>query len=264
MLARVYFLCKRGQVNKTRMNIARAMNDRTPSEIKKITRGVLRGLVHHYQEKMLNAFFDTPKLRQFLTSKVSFDGNEGVLQQALKEGKGVIIASAHYGALEFLPRYLAVRRYPTVTMAKFKTQRLKNILLRRAEEDNLGVIIPGEVNNVLLEASKVLSQNRVLVTQCDESDEWHADREHTMQFLGRKIHSDRMLRVLCKRTGAVLLFGLLHREGKMRYRLLLHRVPCEEDVPINVRTLRLLESYIYQHPEQWYEWKKHHRFARAS
>jgi lauroyl/myristoyl acyltransferase len=264
MLARLYFLCRPQKVQAIRRNLTRSMKDRTPSEINKITRGVLKGIVQHYQEKMLNGFLETERLRGFLMSRVSFDGNEGILTKALKEGRGVIIASAHYGALEFLPRYLAVRKYPTVTMVKFKTERLKKILVRRAREDDLGLIVPGEVKNVLYEASKVLAMNKVLVTQCDESDAWHADGKHTMQFLGERIHPDRTLKVLCKRTGAALLLGLLQREGKDRYKLLLHRVPREGNVPINVRTLRLLESHICQNPEQWYEWKKFSRLARAS
>jgi KDO2-lipid IV(A) lauroyltransferase len=233
-------------------------------EKSRITRGALKGTVQHYQEKMLNGFFETARLREFLMSRVSFDGNEDILTEALNEGRGVIIASAHYGALEFLPRYLAVRKYPTVTMVKFKTERLRKILVRRAKEDDLGLIVPGEVKNVLYEASKALARNKILVTQCDESDAWHADEKHTMQFLGERIHPDRTLKVLCKRTGAVLLLGLLQREGKKRYKLLLHRVPCEGDLPINVRTLKLLENHIYRHPEQWYEWKKHDRFACVS
>jgi lauroyl/myristoyl acyltransferase len=264
MLARLYFLCRPQKVQRIRRNLTRAMKDRTPSEINKINRGVLKGIVQHYQEKMLNGFLETVRLRGFLMSRVSFDGNEGILTKALNEGRGVIIASAHYGALEFLPRYLAVRKYPTVTMVKFKTERLKKILVRRAREDDLGLIVPGEVKNVLYEASKVLAMNKILVTQCDESDAWHADGKHTMQFLGERIHPDRTLKVLCKRTGAALLLGLLQREGKKRYKLLLHRVPCEGNVPINVRTLSLLESHICQNPEQWYEWKKFSRLARAS
>jgi lauroyl/myristoyl acyltransferase len=264
ILARLYFMCKPGEVKAIRENVAMAMEDRKPWEINKIAGDVLRGMVQHYQEKMLNGFFKTPKLGKFLISGVSFDGCERVLQDALKEGRGVIIATGHYGALEFLPRYLAVRKYPTVTMVKFKTERLKKILVPRAIEDKLGVIIPGDVPNVLHEASKVLSQNKIFITQCDETDAWRIDRNHTMEFLGKKIHPDRMLKVLCKRTGAVLLFGLLHREDKHRYRLFLHRVPDEGEVPISVRTLKLLERYIYRYPDQWYEWKKYNRFACAA
>ena len=148
-------------------------------------------------------------------------------------------------------------------MAKFTTERLKNITIPRANGDGVDIIVPGNVN-VLAEASRALTQNKIFVTQCDETEEWRPDRNHTMEFLGRKIHPDRMLKVLCKRTGAVLLFGLLHREGKDRYSLFLHRVPDEGDVPISVRTLKLLEEYIYRYPDQWYEWKKYHRFACAS
>jgi KDO2-lipid IV(A) lauroyltransferase len=244
--------------------VARSMKNQTPSEINKIVRGVLRGIVQHYQEKMFNGFLAMPKFRKFLHSRVSFDGYERVLQDALKEGRGVIIATAHYGALEFLPIYLAVIKYATVTMAKFTTEKLKNIIIPRANGDGLDIIVPGDVTNVLHEATKVLTQNKIFVTQCDETEEWRPDRNHTMEFLGRKIHPDRMLKVLCKRTGAVLLFGLLRRDSKNRYELILHRVPDEGDVPISVRTLKLLEEYIYRYPDQWYAWKKYHGFACAA
>jgi len=263
MLVRLYFLCRPGKVQAIRRNLARAMKDRTPSEIKKITRGVIRGMIQHYQEKMVNGFLAVPEVRKLLVSNVTFDGYERILQDALKQERGVIIATGHYGAVEFLPVYLAMKKYPTVAVAKFTTERLKEVAVSRANRVGLDVIVPGNGTNVLHEASKVLSRNKVFVIQCDETDEWHRDRNATMEFLGRMIHPDRMLKVLCKRTGAVLLLGLLQREGKKGYKLLLHRVPCERDVPINIGTLKLLEKYIYQHPEQWYEWKKYDKFAHA-
>ncbi|MBW1858616.1 MAG: hypothetical protein JRI70_00730 [Deltaproteobacteria bacterium] len=263
ILARLYFLCRPGQVKRIRKNIAKAMRDRTPSEVDKITRGVVKGIIQHYQEKMFNGFLPMPKFRRFLVSKVVFDGYERVLQDAIGEGRGVIIASAHYGALEFLPIYLAVRKYGTVTLAKFSTEKLKDIIVPRANGDGLEIIVPGNGTNVFREASKVLSENKIFVTQCDETDEWHGDSEESMEFLGRRIHPDRMLKVLCKRTGAVLLFGVLQREEKKEYKLFLHRIPCEGSVPNSVRTLKLLEKYINQHPEQWYEWKKYDKFGRA-
>lgn len=263
-LARLYFLCRPGKVKTIRKNIAKALRDRTPSEVDKITRGVIKGTIQHYQEKMINGFLPMPKFRKFLVSRVVFDGYERVLQDAIKEGRGVIIASAHYGALEFLPIYLAVRKYGIATLAKFATERLRDVIVPRANGDGLEIIVPGNGTNVLREASKVLSENKIFVTQCDETDAWHADNKGWVEFLGRKIHPDRMLNVLCKRTGAVLLFGVLHRESKKEYKLLLHRVPCEGNVPTNVRTLKLLEEYINEHPEQWYEWKKYRQFGGES
>lgn len=263
MLVRLYFFCRPGKVEGIRRNIARAMSDRTPSEIKKITKGVVKGIIQHYQEKMFNGFLAMPKFREFLISNVTFDECECVLQDAVKERRGVIIASGHYGALEFLPLYLAVNKYDTVALAKFSTEMLRDIIVPRANGVGVDIVIPGNGTNVLREVTKALSQNKIVVTQCDESDAWHADRNSTMEFLGRRIHPDRMLQVLCKRTGAVLLLGLLEREGKKGYKLVLQRVPLEGDTPVNVRTLKLLEGHIYRNPEQWYEWKKYDKFAYA-
>jgi len=264
-LARLYFFFRPGYVETIRHNVARVLNGRSPDEVDKVVRDVLRGVIRHYQEKMFNGFLAMPKFRKLLSSNVVFDGYERVLQDALKEGRGVIIASGHYGGLEFLPIYLAVRKYQTVTLAKFKTEKLKNIIVPRANGDGLDIVVPDNGTNVFREASKALSENKIFVTQCDEVDAWHADRNSIMEFLGREIHPDRMLNVLCKRTGAVLLFGVLQRESKGKYRLLLHRVPDQPNgEPSSVRALKLLENYIYQNPEQWYEWKKYHKFGYAA
>jgi len=264
ILVRLYFFCHPGQIKTIRKNIAIALRDRTPSEVKKITRGVIKGTIHHYQEKMANGFLNNSGLKKFLISNVTFDGYEKVLQEALNEGRGVIIASGHYGAIEFLPRYLALRKYPASTLVKFTTEKLREIMVPRGEKDGLIVVVADDETNVFGEASKLLAEKKIFVTQCDETEAWHADRSQTMEFLGKTVHPDRMLEVLRKRTGAVMLFGVLHREGKRKYQLILHRVPGEGSVPVNIRTLKLLEKYVFEYPEQWYEWKKYHKIASAS
>jgi lauroyl/myristoyl acyltransferase len=261
-LARLYFFFRPGLVSVIQNNVARGLAGRTAKEVDRIVGGVIKGIIRHYQEKMLNGFMAMPRLGKFLFSNVISGGCKRVLEDALAEGRGVIIASAHYGALELLPIYLAKEKYETVTLCKFTTKRLKNIVLERSKETALDIVVPINGTNVFREASKALSQNKIFVTQCDEVDAWHRDPKSTIEFLGRKIHPDRMLNVLCRRTGAVLLFGILQREGKGKYRLLLHRVPCgDSQTSVNVQTIKLLEGYIQKHPDQWYEWKKFHRFA---
>jgi lauroyl/myristoyl acyltransferase len=237
------------------------MKHRTPSEIDRIARGVRSGMVEHYQEKIFAVLSDVTRLKHYLMSGIPLNGQKRVIEDALKEGRGVIIATGHYGAVEFLPPYLAIKGYPTTALVKFTTKSLEEIAVRQATELGLGLIIPCHVRNILHEAAKVLSQNKILLTQCDEIDEWRPDPNRTMEFLGKKTHPDRMLKVLCKKTGAVLLLGLLERDGKGKYNLVLHRVPEEGEIPSNVRTLKLLETYIYRHPEQWYEWKKYDHIA---
>jgi lauroyl/myristoyl acyltransferase len=261
ILSRLYFFFRPGLVSAVRNNVARGLRGRTPQEVDEIVRGVLKGMIRHYQEKMYNGFLAMPKFRKYLASNVIFDGYERVLTEALKEGRGVIIATAHYGALEFLPIYLAMRNYETVTLARFQSERLKNITIPRANGDGLDIVVPGNGTNVFREASKVLSENKIFVTQCDEAETWHEDAKSNIEFMGRKMHPDRMLDVLCRRTGAVLLFGVLERQQGGKYRLFLHRVDRSNSHAAGAKTLKLLESYIFRHPDQWYEWKKYHRFG---
>jgi KDO2-lipid IV(A) lauroyltransferase len=219
--------------------------------------GAFQGIFDHYHEKLFVAYSQFHGLLRFLKKRVRFAGEER-LQEALAAGKGVILVTGHFGAVEFLPGALAVNGYPTSMICRFQTNRLRASLSQRARWVSLNLIDTDD-GNIFLAATKALKQGRILITECDEFDEWRANQGQDLDFLNCQLSSDRTLEVLRKRSGAPVISALLKRDGRKHYTLNLTPVArgdSPELVPINKQCLRILETAVEAFPEQWYQWKK--------
>ena len=62
-----------------------------------------------------------------------------------------------------------------------------------------------------------LRENRVVITQCDEIEEWRPSKDRKITFLGHLIPLDRAVNVLLKRCGSSIVFGVMHRNTLSRY-----------------------------------------------
>jgi KDO2-lipid IV(A) lauroyltransferase len=169
--------------------------------------------------------------------------------------------------VEFLPGVLAVNGYPASMICRFQTNRLRVSLSQRAEWVGLDLIDADE-GNIILAAMKALKQGRILITECDEFDEWRPDPNRDSHFLGCKLTSDRTLELLQKRSGAPVVSALLNREGKRTYTCNLTQVPVPGSSPVNMslseQCLRVLETSVEAHPEQWYQWKKFGKMTQSN
>lgn len=199
------------------------------------------------------AYSHFPRLTRFLRKHVGFQGAES-LQEALKGGKGVILVTGHFGAVEFLPGCLALNDYPATMICRFQTDRLRESMSQRAQWVDLD-LIDADGGNVFLAAFKALKQGRILITECDEFDEWRTDHRRDTYFMGYRFSGDRTLDVLQKRSGAPVVTALLQRNGGREYTL--HLTPVSGPSQTVARQcLGVLEDTIQAHPAQWYQWKK--------
>jgi lauroyl/myristoyl acyltransferase len=184
-----------------------------------------------------------------------FEG-EADLKQALALGKGAILATGHFGAVEFLPAALALNGYKVAIICRFQTSRLRDSLVERAKQVDLEVI-DSDKGNCLLAALKALKQGRIIITESDEFDEWKAKDNHRISFLGAHLAYDRALDVLSKRSGSPVVSALVSRTGK-DYTLHLTQVSSQEPTKFKVgeKCLEILEEMCELLPTQWYQWKK--------
>ncbi len=105
----------------------------------------------------------------------------------------------------------------------------------------------------------------MLITECDEIEEWRPSPHKNISFLGQITGLDRTINIIHRRTGAEIVFGLLHRYNLDSYRMIIHRCNDGIKIPGNLpaqssvgeKVLSLMEHYIYLHPEQWYQWKNY-------
>jgi KDO2-lipid IV(A) lauroyltransferase len=263
ILGRLYFFVKRDEKKKIEASIQSAFgSSKDKREMMYLTKNVFRGVMAHYYEKLFNAYAEIRKLRDFFDKNIEAP-TFVKLDRVLSRGRGVLFVTGHYGGIEYIPIYLAMRGYPISVIAKFATNRLKETLLRRTEPLGLKIIDSRQKNGLLRSVLADLKANRVVFIECDEIKEWKPSNRERISFLGRRVGLDRTLNVLQKRTQAEVIFGILHRVSLKKYNLILENLTeikyhtGHKSSSIAGAILKRFEGFIYAHPEGWYQWNNY-------
>ncbi len=258
LIGKIYFFFKRREKNLICQTIRYVLGRSHPGKsLNTVVRRTFRGIIDHYHEKLFVAYSNFRRLLRFLDERIELEGEEE-LKEAMAAGQGVILVTGHFGAVEFLPGCLAIKGYPVTMICRFQTSRLRNSLQERAKKVNLSLIDAAQ-GNVFLSAVKALKAGQILITECDEFDEWRPGENHHTTFLNARLAADRSLDLLRKRSGAPVVMALLQRNGRKRYTLNLTAVANGSGatpLPVGVQCLSVLEDAVLADPAQWYQWKK--------
>jgi len=153
-----------------------------------------------------------------------------------------------------------VQGFPTSMICRFKSTHLREAQGRRAAR--LGVdLIDADKGKSFFAAVKALKEGRILITECDEFEAWRPDPQRETHFLSHKLAADRTLELLHRRSGAPVVAVLVNRDGQQRYTCHLTAVSqgaAPVNMPVSEQCLKVLETSVQNHPEQWYQW---HNFA---
>ena len=264
ILGKLYFFFNKRE----KWQIKKAVNTvfshhKYPFEIRSLTKNVLRGIVFHYYEKFVNAFSAPDALKTFFKIHVE-DESMTALEKALAKGNGVLLVTGHYGGLEFIPAFLGAKNYPVTIVARFSSDRLRELCFHQADNFSVKVIDGDHTRNIARAIFADLKKNRIVITQCDEIDEWRPCHHEKIHFLGRQIHLDKTINLLSKRCAAAIVFGVMHRNQQHRYKFILtsweemaKRFERSRDMSVGAVVLKFMEHYIYKYPEGWYLWKKY-------
>ncbi|MBI5606832.1 MAG: hypothetical protein HY879_26170 [Deltaproteobacteria bacterium] len=263
ILGRFYFLFKRKEKKKIEGAIKTVFgSQKGPHEIKMIVKGVLRGILWHYFEKIYNVYTPVERLKNFFDHHIQPEGI-GAIEQGIARGKGVLMVTSHFGGIEYIPKYLATRNFPVTILAKFSSEHLRNISLEQAGQLAINLIDPTICPNIIKMMLDNLRKNRIVITQCDEIEEWRPSLHEEVFFLGKRIHLDKTINTLLKRGDTTLVFALMHRVDHHGYQFVAHSrdeilgaFEPSANRTVGELVLRYLEQYIYHHPEEWYQWKK--------
>jgi KDO2-lipid IV(A) lauroyltransferase len=266
VLGRLYYLLNWKDKILIRKTIEHVFRRKIPAPIlKEKIKAAFRGIFDHYHEKLFVGYSNFPKLLQFLKSQVHYEGKEH-LQAALEKGKGVILVTGHFGAVEMLPGSLVMNGFPTTMICRFQTNRLRKSLGWRAESIGLN-LLDADNGNVILTAMKALKEGRILITECDEFDEWRIDPSRDSYFLNCRLPADRTLELLSKRSGAQVITALVKREGNQQYTCNFTPIgngAFPATMPISDQCLSVLETAVDDYPEQWYQWKKFGKMIKSN
>lgn len=187
-----------------------------------------------------------------LLSMVRMEGQE-YIDEAFREGKGVILITPHLGNWEFLGIALALSGYPTCPLVQ--TQRGKAFDRFINESRAYFGMRPIPVGFTLRRILQTLAQNQMVVYVMDQNaDQGGIEAE----FLGRKAKIARGAAVAAQKSGALVVAGSIIRIGPWRH--LLKITPVEvartdnprDDIKTNTKRFgKCLSAQIMAAPEQW-------------
>jgi lauroyl/myristoyl acyltransferase len=271
VLGGLYFFFNRKDKQKIKKGIHSVFSGRKNlSERRSITLAVFRGIILHYYEKLFNAFSSPATLQTFFKIHIKNDGM-GAIEKGLSKGNGVLMVTGHFGGVEFIPGYLAAQNFPVTIIVRFSSNILRNISIQKAKQFSAKIIDVDNTPNIMKAIIENLKENRIVITQCDEINEWKSYKQNRVSFLGKDIHMDRTMDILIKRVNPTLVFGLMHRESDHRYRFIttskskmIKSQIRSEEMPISKMALSFLERYIYRYPREWYQWKQYADIVTAS
>ena len=252
----VYYLLNPHEKRVIEKNVREVLVGQKEKEVRKVVRETFKGIFTHYFEKMFSAFLDYDTVKRYVDERFEVKGAE-VITRALEQGKGCVLVTAHWGAVEFIPWVLHMKGFPTSVILECATARLAKSLQEKIANRDTELITSAYGGSIFLRAMQSLKANRVLMTQCDEVDAWRKRRSQTISLFGQEMFFDNTIDVLSHRSGAPVVAAFLKRTGRNRYTLFCEDVSVQRESASTARDcLELWEKYVQQNPEQWYQWKK--------
>jgi len=252
----LYYLLSPREKRTIERNVRDVLRGQEEAYIRRVVRETFKGIFTHYFEKMFSAYLDYGTVRRYVDTHFRVQGIE-LLRKALEGGKGCILVTAHWGAVEFIPWVLHAQKVPTSVILECATARLARRLQEQIANRDTRLISSAYGGSILARAMQSLKDNRVLMTQCDEVDAWRRRRSQTIRLFGKELFFDNTIDVLSRRTGAPVVAAFLRRSRGNRYTLILEDVSVRRAAESSARDcLTLWQDYVRAYPEQWYQWKK--------
>lgn len=255
-IGRLYYLINPREKRVIEKNVRDMLQGQDENYVRKVVRQTFKGIFTHYFEKMFAAYRELGTVLSYVEKRFKVEGAH-LIAKALEQGKGCILVTAHWGAVEFIPWVMHTLSAPTSAILECATARLEKTLRERVSHGDIELLTSGHGGNVFLGAMQALKSNRVLLTQCDEVDAWRRRKSHTINLFGKELFFDSTIDILAHRSDAPVVGAFLKRSGKNRYTLILEDVSVQRTPESKARDcLTLWEKYVSRYPEQWYQWKK--------
>jgi KDO2-lipid IV(A) lauroyltransferase len=239
-----------GERRLARAHLRQAFPDAPPAFHRRCARASFVSLVRSALEVLV-----VDRLQPRLAELVRLDdaGRE-LLRSAHAQGRGVLFASCHLGNWELLARRIVLEGYPCGTVAReAQDPRLTALLEESRARGGLQTLWRGRpgLSRQLLRLLRAGGFAGFLI------DQDTAVQGQFVPFFGRLAHTPRVVGDLAVRTGAPVLFGCIHREGR-GHRLVVRKIEVPpagdreaDSLAITAAATAAIEDEVRRRPEAW-------------
>lgn len=231
-------------------NLSRVFPDRPDAWRRRVARDLYRNLGRNLAELLR-----FPRMsRCDVLNSVEFRGLEH-FDNALKEGKGALLVTAHFGNWELYGAAIACAGYPiSVVVYPQHNRRVDERLNGLRRSKGVEVIYKRDAAREIFRA---LRQNRFVAVLIDQD----AGSEGVFcDFLGHPASTARGPALLAYKAGAPLIPGAIVRKAHGSHLGLIYgiiRPNCSAPVESEIRRVTgelnsIISGYVLEHPDHWY------------
>ena len=204
----------------------------------------------------LSYFVWHPKM---ITQKMTFRSkSQEYLDAALKENKGVVAVTAHFGNFSLMFAYLAQMGYPTnAIMRPSRDEKLEKPLLALRNKIGLKTIHSAPKHVCVSRTLHALRDNEIVLIPLDQN---HGSKAGVfVEFFGRPSGTAVGPVIFAMRTGSPILPIFTVRSGEDTHEVIVEphfyletKSSDEETIQFNIQKITtIIERYIRQYPQEW-------------
>ncbi|MDP2653713.1 MAG: lysophospholipid acyltransferase family protein [Candidatus Omnitrophota bacterium] len=226
--------------------------EKSPAEINRIVRICFenfgRGMVE------LIYYMSHPAM---IRANVQIDGKEN-LEAALRQGRGVVVVSAHFGNFPLMLLRLVQEGYKTSAIIRpARDQEIEKYFLQERDRLGLNTIYSHPRKECVDNSIRALRNNELVFIPLDQN--FGSGAGVFVDFFGQQAATATGPVVFARRTGAALVPMFIVREGEDRHRIIIEpAMPLEEKADdeamlvANVAKItKIIETYVRRYPHEW-------------
>jgi lauroyl/myristoyl acyltransferase len=243
-----------------KQNLKTIFPDKSESQIKQIRLSMFRNFAKYLVDFFRLAVID----KGFVEKRISIE-NMRYVDQALKEGKGAILLTAHIGNWELGGVAVALLGYPLWAVALEHNHAHVNRFFNGQRQSKGLKVIP--FNKAVRQSLQVLRGNGLLALVGDR--DFTREGGVIVDFLNKKASLPRGPAALCFKTNAPIIPGFIVRNADDSFTLHFEHpitAPTQDKQPLSddqaimwllLKYKTLIEEYIRKYPDQWFMFRQY-------
>lgn len=211
----------------------------------------------HYYEKLLPLILTPQELADFIDNNIDLTSCISKIKEVKNNGRGMLLAIAHFGAVELIGPSVARNNIPLNVVLKFSTEQLSKSAHDQAEKllqsglfGSIKFIELGKPQTTgALDMAAALRRSEALLAVFDEETPYNIPVTLFNTSFNGGSGLDKL--IMYTQRDAAVFTAFMVRCGNDRYKLVLNEIDCSGKMAVQ-RLYDSLAEILTDHLEQWY------------
>jgi Bacterial lipid A biosynthesis acyltransferase len=223
----------------------------------KLIENIKINILLHYYEKLLPLILTPQEFAYFIDTNIDLSSCISKIQEVKQSGRGMLLAIAHFGAVELIGPSMARNNIPLNVVLKFSTEQLSKSVHDQAEKLlKSGLFQPIKFIELgkpqtsgAMDMAAALRRSEALLAVFDEETPYNIPVTLFNKTFNGGSGLDKL--IMYTQRNITVFTAFMVRNGNNRYKLVLNEIDSSGKMAVQ-RLYDSLEEILADHLEQWY------------